>query len=46
MIDLDDINAYSEYDLENMIGHLTNIPELIPHGMAQGNDNRATRGLC
>lgn len=28
MIDLDDINAYSEYDLENMIGHLTNIPEL------------------
>jgi glucose/mannose-6-phosphate isomerase len=28
MIDLNDLNAYSEYDLENMINHLNNFPEL------------------
>ncbi len=28
MIDLDDINVFSEYDLEKMISHLDNFPEL------------------
>jgi glucose/mannose-6-phosphate isomerase len=28
MIDLNDLNAYSEYDLEKMINHLNNFPEL------------------
>ena len=28
MIDLNDLNAYTEYDLEKMINHLNNFPEL------------------
>ena len=36
MIDLDDINAYSEYDLENMIGiSLTSLSYTARHGARQ-----------
>ncbi|MDD4873417.1 MAG: bifunctional phosphoglucose/phosphomannose isomerase [Dehalococcoidales bacterium] len=36
MIDLDDIKVYSEYDLENMIGHLTSFPELCREAWRKG----------